>query len=162
MRDWSVQVPDNTAPADRLFHIGYVVRDMTAALQKWQRMGAQILVPPAVDPIQNVVCSLLSYKSSSIPIELVSPADDGRNPLESRLAKGGGLDHLCFFSDDLDVDLSNAISEGGVIAVEACYGAVFDRNIAFVVTRAGLVVEFMTRQPVGRVATDPLSTWLTR
>ena len=142
------------------FHIGYVVRDMTTALRKWERMGARVVVPPAIDPIQNVACCLLAYKSPAVAVELVSPTAEGANPLESRLAKGGGLDHICLFSDDMELDLANAVSEGGVIVVEPCYGAVFDRNIAFVVTRAGLVLEFMSRQRVGEAPADPLEQWL--
>lgn len=144
-----------------IFHLGYVVRDMAIAVRKWEHMGARIIVPPTIDPIQNVTCALLNYKTA-VPIELVSPADNGANPLKSRLAKGGGLDHICLFSDDVAADLTVAVAEGGVVAVPPSYGAVFDRVIAFVVTRPGLVVEYMSRQAVGRATIDPLSPWLAR
>ena len=149
------------ADTHSMFHLGYVVRDMAIAVRKWQGIGAQIIVPPTVDPIQNVICALLSYKSA-VPIELVSPADGGANPLASRLAKGGGLDHICLFSDDVEADLFTAVAEGGVVAVPPSYGAVFDRTIAFVVTRPGLVVEYMSRQALGRIPEDPLGRWLAR
>ncbi|MCO6426398.1 VOC family protein, partial [Sinorhizobium meliloti] len=38
-----------------------------------------------------------------------------------------------------------------------CYGAVFKRRLAFVVTRAGLVVELMTRATVEGAEGDPLA-----
>jgi hypothetical protein len=41
--------------------------------------------------------------------------------------------------------------------VEPVYGAVFDRLIAFVITRPGMVLELMRRRPEGRLALDPLA-----
>lgn len=139
----------------RVFHWGYVVPDMARALTAWQKAGAAVVVPPAIDPIQNVACALLVYKGAA-PIELVAPLPEAKNPLESRLKKGGGLDHVCLFTDDLESDLAALVTEGGITVVEPCYGAVFDRQLAFVVTRMGLTVELMTRTATGRAASDPL------
>jgi catechol 2,3-dioxygenase-like lactoylglutathione lyase family enzyme len=143
----------------RVFHWGYVVASMERALATWERMGAAILVPPAVDPIQNVTCALLLYRNA-VPIELVAPLPEGPNPVANRLKKGGGLDHVCLFSDDLEADLDAMRCEGGAVVVEPAYAAVFDRRLAFVATRAGLTVELMTRAPVGRHAKDPLAGFL--
>jgi len=143
----------------RVFHWGFVVPDMTRAVETWTRQGATMLVPPAVDPIQNVSCALLIYQNAA-PIELVAPLPSGRNPVAGRLARGGGLDHVCLFTDDIAVDLKMLRGDGGLVVVEPCYGAVFDRELAFVATRAGLVVELMTTRPVGRQAVDPLAAYL--
>lgn len=143
----------------RVFHWGYVVPNMERAMSAWQKAGAVVAVPPAADPIQNVACALLVYKGA-VPVELVAPLPEGQNPLESRLRKGGGLDHVCLFTDDLDADLETLLKEGAMTVVEPCYGAVFDRRLAFVVTRMGLTVELMTRAAVGRAASDPLARFL--
>lgn len=143
----------------RVFHWGYVVPNMERALTSWQKAGAVVLVPPAIDPIQNVACALLVYKGAA-PIELVSPLPEGPNPVEGRLKKGGGLDHVCLFAADLEADLEAMRQEGAITVVEPCYGAVFDRRLAFVVTRMGLTVELMTRSPVGRLPQDPLAEFL--
>ena len=142
-----------------LFHIGYVVPNMERALKIWEKQGAVLLVPPAVDPIQNVWCSLIVYRNS-MPIELVAPRPDGPNPIETRLRKGGGLDHICLFSDDLAADIRDFTDTGGIVVVPPCYGAVFDRDLAFLTTRSGLIVELMTRSPVGRLEADPLANFL--
>jgi methylmalonyl-CoA/ethylmalonyl-CoA epimerase len=139
----------------RACSIGYVVANMDRALKTWQDQGATLVVPPAVDPAQNVVCCLLVY-GRAVPIELVAPLREGPNPIEARLRKGGGLDHICLFSDDLEKDLAGLRDSGGLVVVEPCYGAVFDRNLAFIATRIGLIVELMTRTAVGRLPNDPL------
>jgi methylmalonyl-CoA/ethylmalonyl-CoA epimerase len=144
--------------AGRVFHYGYVVPDMEKALSKWNRQGAEIVVGPAVDPIQNVKCCFLVY-AGCVPIELVAPQPNGPNPLGSRLKKGGGLDHVCLFTENLEADVSKLRSEGGVVIVKPCYGAVFDRRLAFVVTQAGLVVELMTARALNP-SIDPLAQYL--
>lgn len=143
----------------KVFHWGFVVPDMARALAGWQKAGAAVIVPPAVDPIQNVSCALLVFHGS-VPIELVAPCPEGPNPVESRLKKGGGLDHVCLFTDDLEADLEDLRRQGGLVVVEPCYGAVFDRRLAFVVTRMGLTVELMTRAAVGKAPRDPLAAYL--
>lgn len=145
----------------KVFHYGYVVANMERALKTWTRQGAVLVVPPAIDPIQNVSCALLVYLDS-VPIELVAPMPDGPKPVASRLAKGGGLDHVCLFSDDLDADLAKLEAEGGIRVVAPCYGAVFKRRLAFVATRAGLIVELMTRSAIDGTGDDPLLPLLGR
>ncbi len=125
-------------------------------MKAWTKLGAQVVVPPTVDPIQKVACSLLIFKGST-PIELVAPVDRNDNPVKNRLAQGGGLDHICLFSDDVASDLATFVADGASIAVAPCYGVAFDREIAFAVTRVGLVVEFMSKLRVGLSEHDPLA-----
>ncbi|QGJ78474.1 VOC family protein [Sinorhizobium meliloti] len=140
----------------KVFHYGFVVPNMDRALKTWTQQGATLVVPPAIDPAQNVSCALLIYLDS-VPIELVAPLCDGPNPVASRLAKGGGLDHVCLFSDSLEDDVAKLEADGAMVVVAPCYGAVFKRRLAFVVTRAGLVVELMTRTTVEGAEGDPLA-----
>jgi methylmalonyl-CoA/ethylmalonyl-CoA epimerase len=149
------------AKADSIFHWGYVVRNIERALKVWIAQGAEVIVQPAVDPIQNVVCSLLIYRDA-IPIELIAPMPSGPNPVALRLAKGGGLDHVCLFTDDLARDVAEMESQDEMVVVPPCYGAVFDRELAFVQTRTGLVVELMSRAPTGRLPIDPIGAYLSR
>lgn len=152
---------DQRLDPTRIFHWGYVVPNMDRAVKTWLAQGAEMIVPPAVDPIQNVSCALLVY-GGAVPIELVAPLPEGPNPVEVRLKKGGGLDHVCFFTDDIVADIAALQEAGGMVVVQPCYGAVFDRTLAFVHTRAGLVVELMTRAAVGRHERDPLADFLRR
>ena len=39
---------------ENLAHVGYVVPKMYRAVAQWRRGGAELVVQPAIDPIQNV------------------------------------------------------------------------------------------------------------
>lgn len=107
---------DITFDPRKVFHYGFVVPNMDRALKTWTQQGARLVVPPAIDPAQNVSCALLIYLDS-VPIELVAPLRDGPNPVASRLAKGGGLDHVCLFSDNLEHDVAKLEADGGMVVV---------------------------------------------
>jgi methylmalonyl-CoA/ethylmalonyl-CoA epimerase len=139
---------------DKVFHWGYVVPNMDRALKTWARLGSKVIVPPTLDSIQRVYCALVLFESSVV-IELVAPVDEN-SPVKRRLARGGGLDHVCLFADDLSAELALFSEKGGAIVVPPCYGEVFDRELAFVMTGMGLLVELMTRKAVGRIPTDPI------
>lgn len=140
----------------RVFHFGFVVRNMDRAVRVWERQGARLVVPPGIDPIQNVSCALFAWEGAAA-VELIAPLPEGPNPVKSRLEKGGGLDHICLFADDVDKELVSFVDRGALPVVAPCYGAVFDRTLAFVQTREGMTVELMSRLPLGRMATDPLA-----
>jgi methylmalonyl-CoA/ethylmalonyl-CoA epimerase len=137
-------------------HIGYVVPQMERALATWQRSGAELIIPPALDPIQNVMCALLIL-AGTVPVELVAPMPEGPNPVATRLAKGGGIDHVCIYADDVAAAFAVQLEQKAMGVVEPHYGAVFDRDIAFVVTRGGLVLELMQKKAQGKLAADPLA-----
>ena len=141
---------------ENLAHVGYVVPRMERGLTQWLRGGAELVVPPALDPIQNVSCALLIVMGS-FPIELVAPIPEGPNPVAGRLAKGGGIDHICIYVDDVAGGVEAMKTDGAMCVVEPVYGAVFDRTIAFLILRSGLVLELMERRPQGRLAHDPLT-----
>ncbi|WP_246701853.1 VOC family protein [Rhizobium terricola] len=147
--------PDLGYDPRKLFHLGYVVPNMERSIKAWTKLGAEILVPPAIDPIQKVSCALLLFRGAA-PIELVAPLDATDSPVANRLARGGGLDHICLFTDDLASDLNDLVAGGAQVVAEPSYGAVFDREIAFALTRVGLVVELMTKRRIGKHAVDPL------
>lgn len=127
-----------------LAHIGYVVTDMARAVRRFEAEGSVVVIPPTDDPIQRVSCCLVRT-DEAIDIELVAPLVKGDSPVEARIKRGGGLDHVCYFVDDLDEALASEIESGAVVVCEPTYAVTFDRDIAFVHRRSGLVVELMTR-----------------
>jgi len=127
-----------------LAHLGYVVADMDRALRRFEAEGATVLIPPTDDPIQRVSCCLLR-SDGGVDIELVAPLVAGDSPVEARLKRGGGLDHVCYFVDDLAAALAAEVDAGAVVVCEPTYAVTFDRQIAFVHRRSGLVVELMDR-----------------
>ena len=138
-----------------LGHIGFVVPDMDKALKKWTNL-ATLIIPPKLDPIQDVICCLFVMRGSA-PIELIAPKPgDTDSKLKSRLSRGGGLDHLCFYVDDVAASYQKRLEARAFSLCEPVYGCVFDRDIAFVQERNGLTVEFMSRQAIGKLDVDPL------
>ena len=129
-----------------LAHIGYVVADMDRAVRRFETEGSVVVIAPTEDPIQRVSCCLVRT-DDAIDIELVAPLVPGDSPVEARLKRGGGLDHVCYFVDDLEDSLASEIGAGALVVCEPTYAVTFDRDIAFVHRRSGLVVELMTRSP---------------
>lgn len=129
-------------------HLGYVVPDMDVAIQRWIDGGARVVIGPTEDPIQQVTCCLLST-DGAVDIELVAPSTSGGSPVDSRLKRGGGLDHVCYFVESLEEALEKERSVGSLVVCEPVYAVTFNRDIAFVHRRTGLVVEYMTIHETG-------------
>lgn len=142
---------------DRLAHIGFVVRDIEKEMKRWMSAGAQLFIEPEIDEIQRVACALVGFPSV-LPFELVAPVSED-SPVQARLKKGGGLDHVCLFVDEINAAFADHQARGAIPLVAPVYGVVFDRMIAFVQMRTGLVVELMKAAPEGRKAADPLDRY---
>lgn len=127
-----------------LAHIGYVVASVEKAMKRWTAQGYETWIEPTSDPIQGVVVALLS--DGTVPVELVSPIDaETPSPVEARLRRGGGLDHLCYYVDDVAAALEAEVEEAAsMIVCEPVYAVAFERTIGFVQRKTGLVVEYMS------------------
>jgi methylmalonyl-CoA/ethylmalonyl-CoA epimerase len=126
----------------KIAHIGYVVRDINWSVSAWLSSGYTISIPVTFDPIQNVNCLLLS-KDGEPNIELVSPGEKGDHPLNSRLNRGGGLDHVCFFTESLEESIRIEKDSGALVICEPVYAITFDSRIAFVLRRSGILIEYL-------------------
>jgi len=132
-----------------LAHLGFVVSNMESALKRFVREGAKIKIHPTEDPLQKVSVALLTG-SGGEDIELVAPINDPENsPIKGRLTRGGGLDHICYFVNNLEAALAMEQSRGGVLVCPQTYAVAFDCHIAFVYRRSGLLVELMTTNHTG-------------
>lgn len=127
-----------------LHHVGFVVRNMGRAVEGYLREGAILEIAPTDDPIQRVTCALMRMEDGGA-IELVAPLDPEDSPVTSRLRRGGGLDHLCYLVDDLETELAVEVGRGATVVCDPVYAVTFDRMIAFVLRRTGLLVELMAR-----------------
>ncbi|HIG25039.1 MAG TPA: VOC family protein [Acidimicrobiia bacterium] len=127
----------------KLAHIGYVVRNIERSVERFEKEGATLLIAAAPDPVQGVYVALLRIEDE-VDIELVSPIVVGESPVDSRLSRGGGLDHLCYFVADVQSALEAEQSNGGIVVCHPTFACVFEREIGFVQRRSGLVVEFMS------------------
>ena len=132
-----------------MHHVGYVVRAMAGAVRRFEEAGGELVVGPTDDPVLGVTCALVRLPEG-VDVELVAPLAGAESPITARLARGGGLDHLCFWVEDLDASLARELENGAVLLVPPTYAITFDSTVAFVHRRGGLVVELMgEKRPTG-------------
>lgn len=129
--------------SNKLAHIGYVVESLDLASKKFLQEGAKFIVEPIVDPVQNVEICILRLDHGEVDIELVAPRNKGNNPISGRLKRGGGLDHICFYTSNLTATLEFESKKGAILLSPPTYAVAFETNIAFVFRRSGLIVEFI-------------------
>lgn len=132
-------------PAPTLHHIGYVVRDIARGVDRFVEEGATVLIGATVDPIQKVSCALLRL-AEGVDVELVAPLDVNDSPVAARLRRGGGLDHVCLSVDDVEAGLASEAEHDAVVVCPPVYAVTFDRTVAFVHRKSGLLVELMSRE----------------
>ena len=126
-----------------LHHIGYVVRSMKSALSRFTDEGAVVVVEPIQDPIQRVEVALLRT-DGDVPIELVAPIAGVEGPIESRLKRGGGFDHLCYSVRDVAASIAEEEERGSLVVCEPVFAVAFTRTVGFVQRRSGMVVEYIS------------------
>ena len=131
---------ERTGP--RLHHVGYVVPNMAGGVRRFEDAGAELVVGPTDDPLLGVTCALMRLPEG-VDVELVAPLEGAESPIAARLKRGGGLDHLCFWVEDLDASLAKELENDAMLLVEPTYAVTFDSTVAFVQRRGGLVVELM-------------------
>lgn len=133
--------------ASALHHMGYVVPRIGPALKRFVDEGARVLVEPIDDPIQRVTVALLSM-DADVPVELVAPIPGVEGPLNARLQRGGGFDHLCFVVDDVAAALAEDAERGALVVCEPVFAVAFTRTVGFVQRRTGMVVEYISADEV--------------
>lgn len=131
-----------------LAHLGYVVRRLEPAIRRFQEEGGELLLGPIEDPMQGVEVAVLAIDGGA-RVELVAPLDAEDNPVKGRLSRGGGLDHVCYEVPDLEAALAREQEAGALLVREPRWAVAFQRRVAFVQRRSGLVVELMhaTEEP---------------
>jgi len=95
-----------------LHHIGYLVPHIDEARETYmQQFGYKIHSPVIHDPVQTALVQFLRLPADSSYLELISPAGE-QSRLSAALAKGGGLNHLCYRTTDLDAEIARMRSSG--------------------------------------------------
>jgi glyoxalase/bleomycin resistance protein/dioxygenase superfamily protein len=137
----------------KLHHLGWVGNDLARMRTAFERDGAEVVSAPIDDPIQRVIVQFLRQPATGELWELVVPLGEvADSPLAGRLARGGGLDHVCYELDagdgTLDDVVAAEVARGARIVCEPVVAAAFSRRIAFVFRRSRRLIEFVeARQP---------------
>lgn len=77
-----------------------LVKKISEAAEFYARMGYEVKSPIIHDPIQTAHVQFLKLVADQAYLELVSPdGPDGK--LNTALQKGGGLNHICYATEDI-------------------------------------------------------------
>ena len=141
-----VASPQKAPPV--LHHIGFVVYSIQTEIEGFAAsVGAHWNGEIFEDPWQQArVAFLQSASPTDASIELVEPAAEN-SPVSHFLQRGGGLHHLCYEVDDLEEELKLSRVRGGLVVKPPLPAVAFHgRQIAWVVTRHRLIIEFLERR----------------
>jgi len=138
----------------RMHHLGIVGRSLDVLRRRFIEEGGLALTEPIEDPIQRVVVQFYRVPESSELWELVAPlGEPADSPIGSRIARGGGLDHVCYELDREDGSLEDLraaeVARGAQVICEPVVAAAFGRRIMFVYRRSARILEFVEPRPMG-------------
>lgn len=126
-----------------LDHVGIAVRSIEDAVRRFETVfGYRRMTGLVVNTRQKVKVTFLE-KAGSLPVKLIEPTD-ATSPLQSFVARGGGLHHLCFRCASLDTELVRLRELGLRVLAPPQPGEAFEnQDIAFVYAGDGLNVELI-------------------
>jgi methylmalonyl-CoA/ethylmalonyl-CoA epimerase len=131
----------------RLHHVGYVTASIAGSVDEYTKTTGLVWDGRVIhDPLQMAsVAFLRSDDDSSPAVELVEPAGR-RSPVNSVLAKGGGLHHICIEVSDLYAHIEASKAAGCTLVRVPMAAVAFDgRKIAWITTPTGQLIELLQR-----------------
>lgn len=131
----------------KLHHIGIVVKDLDAQGTAYaETLGSVPCSPVIHDPIQKVNVRFWRDNNGAL-IELIAPASTD-SPVWRDSQKGGGLNHLCYETDNIERQVEESIRRGGMLTREISPAVAFGgRRIAFVFFLELGLIEFVEAEP---------------
>jgi methylmalonyl-CoA/ethylmalonyl-CoA epimerase len=130
----------------RLHHIGLAVADIADHPTTYaKRFGYIIRTGIIHDPIQTAYVQFLSLPGDSVYLEFVAP-DGPDSKLTNAVNKGGGLNHLCYSTSDIEVACREMRKAGLVLLQAPVQAAAFQpRRIAWMMGVDRVPVELVER-----------------
>lgn len=124
-------------------HIGIVVGSLEDGIRQWREVFGYSPVTDVVENTRQKVRVVFLMKEGSTLIKLVEPSC-AESPVSGFARRGGGLHHLCFRCDDLQVQIPLLQEQGARFIVPPEPGEAFNgEDIAFFLTRNNLSVELI-------------------
>jgi methylmalonyl-CoA/ethylmalonyl-CoA epimerase len=84
-----------------LHHVGLLVKRVPESVEFYVGMGYEIHSQIIHDPVQTAYVQFLKLPQERVYLELVSP-DRPDSRLQNALQKGGGLNHMCYSTEDIE------------------------------------------------------------
>jgi len=139
--------------------VGIVVRDMDKAIEYYQSLGIGPFEPfknlDIVErkvrgkpvPLDSIKAKIMLAKMGPVELELIEPVEGESLWKEFLETKGEGIQHLCFFVDDIDREEVKLIEKGFTVLYRSRFkngdgGAYFDTGKV-----GGVLIELSQRAP---------------
>jgi methylmalonyl-CoA/ethylmalonyl-CoA epimerase len=130
----------------RFHHIGLVVENIERSTTTYmKRFGYQARSGIIHDSQQTAYVQFLSFPGENIFLEFVSP-DGPQSVLSLALKKGGGLNHICYSTPDIEEACRQLRDEGLLLVRPPTKAIAFDgRKIAWLMDKSGTLFELLQR-----------------
>lgn len=153
----------------KLAHIGFLFKDINQGINYWSKnkfdfeqkfmnkinkriilnkshknnnSPVKIIIKPTVDKKLKVTCCLIKIKKDFL-IEIIQPHKNNvilKKKIENRNYTFGSIDHLCFFSNNIDKDIKFMTNNlNARLVVKKTYAKLFKKNICFLVVKSLLI-----------------------
>ncbi|MFH2066629.1 MAG: VOC family protein [Pseudomonadota bacterium] len=135
-------------------HIGIVVKSLEKGIEHWGNIfGYKQMTEIVINTRQKVRVAFLK-KENSIQIKLIEPVDK-TSPIFVFAQRGGGLHHLCFKCENLEIEMEILKAKGLRVLAEPQPGEAFDNEkIAFMFAKHGLNIEVIDTDKRAKVISD--------
>lgn len=136
----------------QLHHVAVVVADVERASASYAaNYGYEIRSGIIDDPVQTASVRFLALPASDVYLELVAPSG-AESVLRRALAKGGGLNHVCFATDAIGEAIAHLREQGAVLIKPPAPAVAFrGQPIAWLMDDASTLVELVERGADGQL-----------
>ena len=127
-----------------IHHVGIIVADLGAAVEKYRALG---FVPGDVERVESQNIDAVAFRAEESWIELISPVDHD-SPLGRFLdSRGEGMHHVAYLVDDVDATLALLAGRGVELIDQQSRIGLHNWRVAFIHPRAcaGVLTELVQR-----------------
>jgi methylmalonyl-CoA/ethylmalonyl-CoA epimerase len=128
----------------RLHHLGILVKDIPQTIADYtSRFGYEVQSALIHDAVQTAFVQFVRLPGERVHVEFVSP-DGPSSKLTYALNRGGGLNHLCYATDDIDLACAELRTKGLYLLQAPVLAAAFSgRRIAWLLGQDRIPVELV-------------------
>ncbi|MEO8194745.1 MAG: VOC family protein [Gemmatimonadales bacterium] len=136
----------------RLHHVGIAVSAIEPNTEIYiERFGYISCGDIVHDPVQTAYVQFLRLPGDHVFVEFVAP-DGPESKLTNAIKRGGGLNHLCYATPDIDAT-SRELRAGGMMLVHSPTpaAAFHGRRIAWMLGRDRILIELVEQGAPGEL-----------
>ncbi|HHQ4788762.1 VOC family protein [Aeromonas hydrophila] len=128
-------------------HIAVTTNNLEKTLADYISLpGARLWKGPSVNTAQDVRYAFVQV-SGGVTFEILAPLSE-KSPIRGHLSRGGGVYHICYAVDDIDIALDIAKKMGATCMVAPTPDPAFDdRRIAFILHQTHGLMELVEAYP---------------